>query len=449
MSKLNTRKLLKTAIDDVDTLINAILAGMQNASDYKDDAAINKDLEQLLNAFKIPTSNKGTARRRFVSYIIEFIKTINLQQLRKYDMYKQFIEVLQRIGRAFSERINANDETHQSIIKDIRKAIKTQFGDEEGVKIIKDSQISDSKRTMRRNMRREKIVEAKHEKPIKVSLEEVKRCIDKMKADIDSGDVKYQNVICLLSELAFGARSLEIYDKSKFKLITPKDPKRVEVETRRITRSLAKKLESEEKAKKKIEYILQQGILKKRNKKREGSEDEDDYELINIEVEKPVFPLIDGKYTLKKLNEWRENLANRWAASGIEKDDSKNQYGTIRTNNNILLRERYLFIRDLPAKEISSHILRKLYAVFSYYLLDGKYDGETMTLQGFVKRVLAHEKLSVGNNYSHFIIVNDKTREQIFINDKSEENQQLREQIQQLREENDRLKKQIEELLKK
>lgn len=432
MSKKDTAE----AINLVKKLANDIKNGMNEASSYATDSEMQADLMKIMDKHYVPHAKK-TARQNLIAYITQYISALPpMETIKRHGLYKSFIDSLHLVGEIFTGKINKSDNTQGGNLTALRKAITAKFGDEAS-QLFTESKISDSKRTVRRKANESNKRVAKHREPLKVSLEEIKACIERLNADLDSDDIKLQNIILLLSELAFGSRVMEVARDSEYKIMKHNDEDIVVDDTRRLTRSMRQKLNMDKAEVKNVQYIRQTGVLKKKNDKETAT------------ITKPVLPLINGKTTLDRLYKWRKDLAKRWESKGIERDDDKNQYGTIKTNNNILLREKYLIIKGVDPKTITSHILRKLYGVIGYYLLDGKYKGSQMTLQGYLKEVLGHTSLQTGEHYSHIILVNDKTRELIKIDDNAEEITKLREENEILRKENERLKKQLEILANK
>lgn len=433
-----TKKATSDAINLVKKLANDIKSSMKDATDYANDNAMSSDLQRILEKHHIPRVKK-TARQNLLAYITQYIGALpKLEFIKTSQLYKSFIDSLSLIGEIMTKKINASDNTQGGVLTKIRRALSDQFGDADAETLFKESHISDSKRTVLRKQKERIKREKKHENPLKISVEEVKRCIERLRGDLDSDDIKYQNVILLLAELCFGSRIGEVAYASSYKIVKPADEDVAIDDTRRITRSMRKKLDMEKDKVKKIEYIKQIGVLKKKGK----SED--------TEIIKPVLPLVDdGKDILNRLMKWRSDLTEKWANKGIERDEDKNQHGRIKSNNNILLREKYLIIKDVDPQTLTSHILRKIYGVVSYYLMDGKLRGQVMTLQGFLKAVLGHEQLSTTEYYSHIVLVNDKTRQLIKLDDNSEEITQLREENAVLKAEVERLKKQLDMLTNK
>lgn len=289
----------------------------------------------------------------------------------------------------------------------LRKAIVQTYGEEKGMEAIRESKISNSKRTFERNQIAKKVRDKKHVNAFGISLTEIKDLCGKMKTDLETAPGTYQHSIVLLFELCTGARIGECINASTFTVM----PKR--------------KING-----KWVSFIKQVGILKKRienkddpeelddpEQKGEGQEacehdddqvggapgeqkgyQNDEYDPRGV-LEKPVLPYADPTFLVEQLDAWRVNNAVANPGTYDEKTVKK-----FNNRINVLLRKRYLNPDDYPGVRIKTHLLRATYAAAAYQL----FSTANQTLNAFIQAYLGHASLEIGLNYSYVKILDAK-----------------------------------------
>lgn len=298
----------------------------------------------------------------------------------------------------------------------LRKAIVQTYGEEKGMEAIRESKISNSKRTFERNQIAKKVRDKKHVNAFGISLTEIKDLCGKMKTDLETAPGTYQHSIVLLFELCTGARIGECINASTFTVM----PKR--------------KING-----KWVSFIKQVGILKKRIENKDDPEELDDPEqkgegqeagdLGSLQdrysehddqvggapgeqkgyqndeydprgvLEKPVLPYADPTFLVEQLDAWRVNNAVANPGTYDEKTVKK-----FNNRINVLLRKRYLNPDDYPGVRIKTHLLRATYAAAAYQL----FSTANQTLNAFIQAYLGHASLEIGLNYSYVKILDAK-----------------------------------------
>ena len=380
------------------------------------------------------TSTSG--RISLVKYIVQWIKQLppNLDRVGRLVGMTRFYGALTSVGQAFTH-INLNDETQMKTMTPIRKELATHFGREVSQKIIEKTKLSDSDRTRQRNINQDATRERKHAQGYNISLPFIARMADRMIDDIKSGDARYQHSIILLAELAMGSRIGENINAAKFTL----EDSKTQV----------------------YELVKQVGVLKKRKPDRpysanvrrggqiggarrqkhkfpgpgdaiganssdeeeeeeeEEDEDSDDDDakseaksnnpLANeayerkAELIKPILPVVEGRFLLSELAKWRRNhgqVAGRYDPKAVSKYAKQ---------VNKLFKSRYLLDRD-GNHRVVSHLLRAIYAVASYTTV-GREAFPGLTLSLYIKKVLGHGSMNIGQSYSHILVIDDESKD--------------------------------------
>ena len=317
------------------------------------------------------------------------------------------IRLFELIGKVIDKH-TPNPEARSAYavrLTQLRKAIVQTYGDEKGMEAIRESKISNSKRTFERNQIAKKVRDKKHVNAFGISLAEIKDICAKMKTDLESRATSYKHSIVLLFELCTGARIGEVINASTFTVM----PKR--------------KING-----KWVSFIKQVGILKKRienkddpeelddpEQKGEGQDEDgddqvgegpgerkgyqnDEYDPRGV-LEKPVLPYADPTFLVEQLNEWRAFNAVENPGTYEEKTVKK-----FNTRINVLLRKRYLNPSDYPGVRIKTHLLRATYAAAAYQL----FSTPNQTLNAFIQAYLGHASLEIGLNYSYVKILDAK-----------------------------------------
>jgi len=337
-----------------------------------DDAKLKEAIDQHQIAY-----DKRTWRSSLKEHVRRFANDNNIYT----GHIRALNSVWKQIGKVFN-RHDLADNTYTADLKDVRKSITTAYGQEQGMKLIKASGVSDSKRTKKRNTEEKEKRDARHAAPFNISLEKIESICEKMKDDIESANPAYKNTPILLAELCIGARIGECIDASNFKIVA----------------------KSKRPEPKNVEWIEQKGVLKKRMQQAGAGDDDDDADeqpggvkdgyVKNAVLIKPMLPYVTASFMLDSLAAWR-------AANGIVGGNyNLKNMEKYQNRINILLRKRYLSTDDLPdnnATRIKTHLLRAIYAQAAFKLFGQ--DNETISL--FTQKVLGHEALETGLSYSY------------------------------------------------
>lgn len=308
------------------------------------------------------------------------------------------VKLFSVIGKVMDKHTPADSRSiYSKRLTILRKAITDTYGEQEGFRLIKESGISNSQRTIQMNLFNKAVRDKKHMNSFNISLSSIELLIAKMKEDMEQDAEKYRHAILLIMGLTTGARIGEIIGAGKFTLIPE--------------RKIGDKT---------VPFIRQTGVLKKRLKKGKGADDnhddEEDYDEDEDDddnilqsggaldkaavIEKPILPYVNAKWMIDSLKAWRKKHK--------VKDGEYSEKLSTRFNTpvNKLLQTYYLKPDQYPGVRIKTHLLRAVYAAAAYQL----YSGPQQTLNSFTQMYLGHDNLETGLSYT-YVKITDSNKE--------------------------------------
>ncbi len=363
------------------------------------------EVEKLID--KSEHDVEGTTNvKRLMNYLIAAIE--DLPQKGAIKKRKQTVKLA---GKVWSHLI-LNGNTYSNGGKgEIRTAIKNHFfgGDyKAGEDFLRDPDVKfdDSERTKRVNAVGEAKSEKRQENAVEISAERVEKIVEQMKADLDSGNSKYDIVAILLGDLCLGSRWVESLMFSKFEA----DKEEKETGWKKVP----------------TKWVKQTGIAKKFNRGIDNRK---------ASVYKPCLPYIDADYVVDHIYAFRDAHPALKAKQLNYNSDNKadvrlaNQF---RYKANKLVQKRYFpgMLTRAEAKAIqakydkiklerkltkaeeaelaksnqrasSSHLLRAIWANVSYELFRKKGQAKDK----YVKDTLGHDSYSPGIRYKDVMVV--------------------------------------------
>lgn len=327
----------------------------------------------------------GTNVNRLRNYLIAAITALPKQMNKSVKLRKQTVHLA---GKVWTHLI-LNGHTYSNAKKPIRDAVKNHFfgGDfKAGEDFLRapDVKFDDRERTIKVNAAGEEKADKRQESAVEISAERVEKIVAQMKADVDSGDSKYNVVAILLGDLCFGSRWVESLMFSKFEA----DPEPTETGRNKVSTT----------------WVTQTGISKKFNR---GVDNR------NFSVRKPCLPYINADYVIEKITAFR--AAHTGLKARLLKYDSTNKddvrlANQFRSKANKLLHKRYfqdMFSRaagklaESDQRAASSHLLRAIWVNLSYELFHKKGQAKDK----YVKDTLGHDSYSPGVRYKDILIV--------------------------------------------
>ena len=326
-----------------------------------------------------------TNTKRLVNFLIAVITALPKQMNKAIKLRKETVHLA---GRVWTHLV-LKGNTYSNMKKPIRDAVKQHFfkGDHSaGEDFLRDPAVrfDDRDRTIKVNAEGAAIAEKRMENAVVISAERVEKIVEQMKADIDSGDAKYNVVPILLGILCYGSRWVEALMFSKYEV----DKKETETGRNRI----------------KTKWVTQTGISKKFNR---GVDNR------NVTVYKPCLPYVSADYVYEKIMSFRENhtgLTERLLSYNSANPAHKRLANQFRYKANQLVSKRYFLDmlsrtekkkKNSDQRAASSHLLRAIWVNLSYELFHKRGQAKDK----YVKDTLGHDSYEPGVRYKDIMIV--------------------------------------------